>query len=63
MKRLLILTAIAALTVSSAGCCRTWSNWWNRGAACDTCYDGVVYDDVVDDYGELPPGRRERVRE
>lgn len=33
MKRLLILTALALVTASTAGCWR----WFNRGAQCDPC--------------------------
>lgn len=33
MKRLLILTACALITATSAGCWR----WFNRGAQCDPC--------------------------
>jgi hypothetical protein len=34
MKRLLIVTALAALTVGLAGCGRNWGQWWNRGGWC-----------------------------
>jgi hypothetical protein len=33
MKRLLILTALALVTASTAGC---W-HWFNRGAQCNPC--------------------------
>ena len=54
MKRLMIVAAIAAMTIASAGCqqrpLRTWwNNIWYRGDDCGThcepvCgYDGAVY--------------------
>ncbi|HVA48923.1 MAG TPA: hypothetical protein VNH11_21330 [Pirellulales bacterium] len=38
MKRLLILTALALLTASTAGCWR----WFNRGAQCNPCATGAT---------------------
>jgi hypothetical protein len=36
MKRLLILSVVA-LVASTAGGCRSWSSWCNRGDTCATC--------------------------
>lgn len=38
MKRLIILTALAAMTVGLAGCGRNWGHWWNRGNWCGQSY-------------------------
>jgi hypothetical protein len=41
MKRLLILTALALVTVSTTGC----FHWFNRGASCNSCGSGAGYAD------------------
>lgn len=54
MKRLMILTALAVMTVGLAGCGRNWGQWWNRGAWCGggqpqpySAYSPVYEDDVI----------------
>jgi hypothetical protein len=36
MKKLLILTVIAAVTAATSGC-STWDNWFRRGQPCNQC--------------------------
>ena len=43
MKRLIILTIIAMLTMATSSGCRTCGSplrWFNRGIACDPCSNG-----------------------
>jgi hypothetical protein len=36
MKRLMILTIVAALAISVVGCCRAWPRWWGyQGDPCN----------------------------
>lgn len=50
MKKLMLMSVVA-LVAANSGCCRTWSSWWNRGAACDTCTPVTTYDcDPVQTY-------------
>lgn len=66
MKRLVVLTALIALTASTIGCGQGgFRNWcrWRRPWNCDQCQtygieDGVIYEDVVDEVEEMPAGRR-----
>ena len=61
MKRLLVLAAVTAFSITSLGCSQCGGNRsrlfnWNRGAACNNCEtgmgyvgpaEGVVYDGYV----------------
>lgn len=55
MKKLLILTTLAMLTLSSASGCRVW-NWFHRGDQCDSCMTSAGCGGSTPIYSGAPSG-------